>query len=1194
MDSRQKLEYLSFELLIGNRLSAGYPVTVVESPAGEGEAHMALSPDDLQDAISALERRDADEGFLAELGTYLFEELFSGELTQLYRASLAIARQQGDPLRIRLRVSAPELAVVPWEYLYDPDEQIHLATNAETAFVRYIPVRIPARPTQVALPLRVLLVASNPHDMPALDVELEVSIVRKALELWIADGRLLLEVLERATVVDVNQALRRFDPHVFHFIGHGLFVDDTAFLVFQDDENRASLVDEHKIQELFSGCKSTRLAILNACQSAAASSARPLVGLAPRLLQRQVSGVVAMQHAIADEAAAVFAREFYQSLIQGYPIEAAVAEGRRGIFLELGAAYRDWGTPVLFLRAKDGRLFAIQEASPAVIAIPTPPPRPPLPATEGFVGRSAELDSFAARLDADHLAVIVGMAGIGKTALAAVLAGEYSSQERIFWYSFRGNEGVADLVWQLAGFLAGLGRGDLWQMLQTNRLTGGKPLPVDTLIAYVIALLQGTRCLLCLDDLHLVDDDPDFQRLFVQLRQVLRSHDFFLLVTSRQTPTGVATGEFEPLDGLTETDARRLLSSRAVQLSDSQFSRLYRHTAGNAVFLVLAMNALRQRAPDELLENLAATDDIGRYLSRQVDDGLTGEERSVLEAVSVMLGYPATRDALEETLNAGRIVRALRSLVEHHLLEERRRDRQTEYGVHAILREYYYDVQLSARDRRRLHQRAGVYYRDVDDPAEHDSLRAAIHFERAGEAGEAARLAVADVWGVANTGQIRTLADLLERFAPAGLAQEMWLEVNLARGQAWGLLGNTARARAAFTTVLDGLEENDGPDNRTTLFVRVCRGLGELLERTAPAEAETWLERGLEAAPPEDRPLRASLLVQLGTVRFYLQKLEGALAAHQEGLALLSGEPSHLRCTALRDLGAILFVGRNYDDAHAYTHQALEMARRLGDQVQQVAILSNLGVYKTATYDWTGAISALQEALALSQPLGLEKQQAMLEMNLGAAYAKSGDAEAAARHLQRSLELAERTANLRTAYLALFRLAELAITTGELEPAPEYLDRAERLACDALAIQNTPQILSLYRMRAEYFLAVGDMAQAETWGRRVVDLAQDPRSVMARGIGERLVAQALAGLGQTSQALAWLEASLESIGSLNPYETARAQVVLGTLLADEDPLRCRELLQTARSTFVQVGAVGDVQKLDAQFEHWHAEQMAGR
>ena len=56
MDSRQKLEYLSFELLIGNRLSAGYPVTVVESPAGEGEAHMALAPDDLQDAISALER----------------------------------------------------------------------------------------------------------------------------------------------------------------------------------------------------------------------------------------------------------------------------------------------------------------------------------------------------------------------------------------------------------------------------------------------------------------------------------------------------------------------------------------------------------------------------------------------------------------------------------------------------------------------------------------------------------------------------------------------------------------------------------------------------------------------------------------------------------------------------------------------------------------------------------------------------------------------------------------------------------------------------------------------------------------------------------------------------------------------------------------------------------------------------------
>ena len=757
---------------------------------------------------------------------------------------------------------------MPWEYLYDPDEKVHLATNAETAFVRYVPVKIPAWPTQVALPLRVLLVASNPHDMPALDVEAEVAIVPTALEPWVADGRLLLKVLEGATVVDVNQALRRFDPHVFHFVGHGLFVDDTAFLVFQDDENRAALVDEHRVQELFSGCKSTRLAIervpVGCCVFSQTADG---IGATPPA----ASGLGRHRHAARHcrRSSGHLRTRVLSKPDPGYPIEAAVAEGRRGIFLELGAAYRDWGTPVLFLRAKDGRLFAIQEASQAAIAIPAPPPRPLLPATDGFVGRSAELDSFAARLDADHMAVIVGMAGIGKTALAAVLAGEFAPQERIFWHSCRGNEGVADLVWQLAGFLA-TGRGDLWQMLQTNRLTGGKPLPVDTLIAYVIALLQGTRCLLCLDDLHLVDDDPDFQRLFAQLRQVLCSHDFFLLVTSRQTPTGVATDEFEPLDGLTETDARRLLSSRAVQLSDSQFSRLYRHTAGNAVFLVLAMNALRQRAPDELLENLAATDDIGRYLSRQVDDGLNGEERSVLEAVSVMLGYPATRDALEETLNVGRIVRAVRSLVEHHLLEERRRDRQTEYGVHAI---FASTTTMSSSAHATVAASTSGLASIIGMWTTQQNVTACAPPSTSSAPG---RLAKRRSWLSPTYGEWPTRAGFARwRSSSSGSPPLGWR-----RRCGWRSTWRAARRGGCWVT-------RQKPGRHS---LRCSMGLKRMTPQTtarrclcvsAGASGSSWSgphpprrKPGSNAAwrrPRQDRPLRASLLVQLGTVRFYLR-----------------------------------------------------------------------------------------------------------------------------------------------------------------------------------------------------------------------------------------------------------------------------------------------------------------------------------
>lgn len=62
-----------------------------------------------------------------------------------------------------------------------------------------------------------------------------------------------------------------------------------------------------------------------------------------------------MQFPITDDAARVFAHEFYRALSEGYPIEAAMAEARRAISSSLGNL--EWATPVLFLRAQSGVLF---------------------------------------------------------------------------------------------------------------------------------------------------------------------------------------------------------------------------------------------------------------------------------------------------------------------------------------------------------------------------------------------------------------------------------------------------------------------------------------------------------------------------------------------------------------------------------------------------------------------------------------------------------------------------------------------------------------------------------------------------------------------------------------------------------------------------------------------------------------------
>ena len=145
---------------------------------------------------------------------------------------------------------------------------------------------------------------------------------------------------------------------------------------------------------------SLRLAVLNSCEGARTSSDDPFAGTAASLVHREIPAVVAMQFEITDRAAIVFGGEFYAALADGYPVDSALAEARKAIFADQNDV--EWGTPVLFMRVADGRIFdvavdpasekpALPETTP-VVPPPPPPavepePAPATPAPEPRAGR---------------------------------------------------------------------------------------------------------------------------------------------------------------------------------------------------------------------------------------------------------------------------------------------------------------------------------------------------------------------------------------------------------------------------------------------------------------------------------------------------------------------------------------------------------------------------------------------------------------------------------------------------------------------------------------------------------------------------------------------------------------------------------------------------------------------------------------
>lgn len=258
-----------------------------------------------------------------------------------------------------LRVRPPELARLPWEFLFDEGQNDYVCPT--TTLIRHPQVAAPLRPLKVQPPLRILGMAAAPDDQEPLAVRSEQQRLSSALAGLEREGLIELGWTAGGTWRDLRTALRRSGDaqwHVFHFIGHGGF--DAAA---QEGTLRLSAVGggtydlgAENLAMVLEGRPSLRLVVLNACETGRSSAADPFSSVAGALMQRGLPAALAMQFPISDRAAEEFSRTFYEGLAHRMPVDAAVTDARQAIRLALRGTL-EWGTPVLYMRSLDGLLF---------------------------------------------------------------------------------------------------------------------------------------------------------------------------------------------------------------------------------------------------------------------------------------------------------------------------------------------------------------------------------------------------------------------------------------------------------------------------------------------------------------------------------------------------------------------------------------------------------------------------------------------------------------------------------------------------------------------------------------------------------------------------------------------------------------------------------------------------------------------
>jgi predicted ATPase len=657
-----------------------------------------------------------------------------------------------------------------------------------------------------------------------------------------------------------------------------------------------------------------------------------------------------------------------------------------------------------------------------------------------LVGRDQEwaalLDAYRAVAGDGRLVVIEGEAGIGKTRLAAELAGHARSlgASVVIGRCYEEEAGVAygPFIEGLRGVLAagGPGAGRLegvprhW-LAEARRLLPElveahpglpEPGPLDGPAAgrqffegvsqVLLAACGGpVPGLLHLDDLHWADEASLDVLAYLVHRLAGRPVLVVACWRSEQVPAGARLRRLA-------AQARRTGHGSVLELRRLDAAGVAELVAAVAPARTGAAGLLHQRTeglPFLVLEYLAAVgedDELPAALPGGARDLLEARVRGIGDAARQLLGTAAVlgRSFDVDTARAasGRsdeeAVAALEELAARGLVHEVAGD---VYDFsHGLVRDLVYE-QTSLARRRLLHRRvgealaAGARGRRPQEPP---AASIARHLELGGAAAEAAG------WHRLAGDQARAVfanREALDHYrAAVGLGHPDAAGLHAAIGDLETLLGNYDAALSAYTAAAGAATD----DERWVIEQRlgaVCarRGDWDAAERHLTAALAA-----LGSGGPEGR--RAGLAA------------DRSLAAHRQGrhdaaeqlandaldLAGESGDPDAL-ARAHGMLGMLSAARGDHDTARRHLEQSLTLAEALPDPSARVAALNNLALAHRATGEVDLAVDHTRTALELCTRQGDRHREAALHNNLADLLHLAGHHTEAMDHLKQAVAI---------------------------------------------------------------------------------------------------------------------------------------------------------------------------------------------
>ncbi|MFI5912979.1 CHAT domain-containing protein [Dactylosporangium sp. NPDC051541] len=285
-----------------------------------------------RDVVAAVLRNPAV--VVDEIGQELWTQTFAA--SEAASSALQLLLQRGGRVRLTISSEEEQLTSLPWECLRIPENRVTTGLTTKLSVIRRAETRTPEARRPLTFPLRVLAVLAEPDGMPLPGAKQELSLLRECLAEAQRQGVASLTTISNASVADLSRSLQASQPHILHFTGHAMFKPDdgAAALVLRAPDGTVQPLEADRLARLLQGTGVT-LAVLNGCHTGVnPADGTANLGICQAIISHGVPVAVATVRSVIDNAALRFAQEFYQAMVYGYPVEGAVAEARKGVFLQ--------------------------------------------------------------------------------------------------------------------------------------------------------------------------------------------------------------------------------------------------------------------------------------------------------------------------------------------------------------------------------------------------------------------------------------------------------------------------------------------------------------------------------------------------------------------------------------------------------------------------------------------------------------------------------------------------------------------------------------------------------------------------------------------------------------------------------------------------------------------------------------------